>query len=421
MKKPVRVLALLIVCIFCLTACTTADPNASSGPSSSSSSAKTSGADSSSASSISAGDSKNTAVPDDESKIYIGIVAARTGTKKATGEMALNGAQLAVDEINAAGGILGKTLVLVDADEIDSVDSSVNAANRLLADKRISAIVGSQYSPNILAILPQVLDAKIPLIALGSNELIAQKKNPFVWQPRNFDGTVSQILAQYAHDKVNVKKPAFIYSTLPNTVGLAEVGAAYFKDKFGIEVPSNMMFAYNEDEKDFAPIIAQIANSGADGLFCYGTQNPCVLIAKAMADAGLDIPKFANSSMTSSIILNNAGKAADGWICVPDWAPYINTPVGSAFQKAYLKRFNMDTENSMAFAYDAVQLIGEAIRISGNAYDRQAINEGLGKIKDYEGVLGIFTAQSDHTFLSTAYITQTVDGKVLLKEVVTYR
>ncbi len=82
--------------------------------------------------------SNNQAVPGNDDTIYIGIVCARTGTAKLTGELNYNGAKLAVDQINEAGGILGKKIELVVGDEIDNLQASVNATNKLLNDERIT-------------------------------------------------------------------------------------------------------------------------------------------------------------------------------------------------------------------------------------------------------------------------------------------
>lgn len=400
MKKGLLASLLVISTLF--TACTTAAPAAP---------APTPGAT----------ETGNVAKPTDANKMYIGIVASRTGTNKATGEMAYNGALMAVEEINAAGGILGKQIELVVSDEIDNLQASVNASTRLLSDESISAIIGSQYSSNVLAVLPKVLESKYPFVACGSNNLIADAKNPYVWQPRNLDNRNAAILTKFAFEELEVKKPALLYATLPNMMGPgAKVEAAYKAD-YGIEIPKDRIFAFSVEEKNFAPLISQIQNSGADGLISFGDQQSFALISKAIADAGLDIPRLANATVTSSIVITNAGKAADGWYSTPDWAPYIDTTVGAKFQKNYKAKYNQDTETSSAVTYDAVYMIKAASELAKSTTDREAINKGFMEIKDLEGVLGTFTAFDDHTFLSKVHFTKTVDGKAMLQKMFEFR
>jgi len=418
MKRTQKLLAVFVASLLPLTACsTTAPPSSVSGPASSEATSVAPGG--STASGTSSAD--NFAKPSDPNKIYIGIVSAVSGTNKTTGEMAYNGAKLATEELNAAGGILGKQIELIHADEIDNMQASVNATNKLLDDERISVLITTQYSQNILAVLPAILEAKMPSVACGSNNLIADEKNPYVWQPRNHDNRAGIALAEYAYETLGIRKPAFLYSTLPNTMAGGESMINTFKDKYGIETPQSRIFPFPEEEKNFAPIIAQIANSGADGLLCFGNQQPYALISKAIGEASLDIPRLASAAVTSSIVMTNAGKAADGWYSCPDWAPYIDTPIGSAFQQSYKAKFNQDTELSNAVTYDTMYLIKAACENANSTVDREAINAGFAQIKDLEGVMGTFTMQEDHGFLNEMFITHTEDGKAVLIGKVKYR
>ncbi len=365
--------------------------------------------------------SDNIAVPGNDDTIYIGIVCARTGTAKLTGELNYNGAQLAADQINEAGGILGKKIELVVGDEIDNMQASVNATNRLLNDERITAIIGTNFSQNVLAVLDAVEEHRMPYIACGSNDLISQAGNPYVWQPRNFDNLGADILAKFAYETLGIKNPAIMYSTIPNCAGPGERIIEIYKNDYGIEIPDSQQIGYAEEETNFAPIIAQIKSSGADGLIHYGNQQPDILISKAIADAGLTIPRVANAAVASAVVIENAGKAADGWYSTCDWSPEIDNEVGQAFQNAYYERHGMDTEMLNAVTYDGVYLIKEVCEIAGTTVDREAINEAFKQVDGFQGVLGTYKYHEDHSFLSEFYVTQIQDGKAVPVDLVKYR
>jgi len=412
MKKRLIAVLLVVMCLF--SACATTTPPQESKPSATPSSGNSGNTGTSQG-------SGNVAIPEDESKVYIGIVAAQTGTNSATGQMSFNGAELAAEQINAAGGINGKQVVLVRADEIDNLDASVNATSRLLSDQRISAIIGSQYSQNVIAVLPQVLEAKMPFFALGSNDAISKEGNPYVWQPRNFDAGNAVILATYAFNTLGLKNAAVLCSTLPNTQGPGQAVRDFYAEK-GYPITDDRYFEYNEEEKNFAPIITQIRESGADVLFSFGNQNPHTLISAAIADNGLDIPRLANAAITSNIVIDNAGKAADGWYSTSDWAYTLDTKVGQEFEKAYYAKYNMHTEGPSAYSYDSMYLIKRAMEIAGDCYDREAINNAIYEIKDFEGVLGTYNTFADtHNFLSEVFLVQIKDGQVVLIDKVKYR
>ncbi|MGI6083950.1 MAG: ABC transporter substrate-binding protein [Acetivibrionales bacterium] len=407
-----RLFAVLLVVMILFTACSTTPPQESKTPSPSPTASQPGEPSTGSG---------NIAKPGDESKVYVGVVAAQTGTNSATGQMSFNGAELAAEQINAAGGINGKKVELVRADEIDNLDASVNATSRLLSDERISAIIGSQYSQNCIAVMPQILEAKMPFFALGSNDAISKEKNPYVWQPRNFDAGNAVILATYGLNELGIKNPVVLCSTLPNSQGPGQAVRDWYAEK-GYPVTNDRYFEYNEEEKNFAPIITQIRESGADGLYTFGNQNPLTLISTAIADNGLEIPRLANAVVTSNIIIDNAGKAADGWYSTSDWAYTLDTKVGQEFEKAYYAKYKQHTEGPTAYSYDSLYLLKEAMEIAGDCYDRDAINDAIYKIKGYEGVLGTYnTFEDTHSFLSEVFFVQIQDSKVILIDKVKYR
>lgn len=353
--------------------------------------------------------------------IKIGVIAAKSGVNKAVGEYSQEGATYAVEEINANGGILGRPVELVVEDEVDNLQASVNAATKLLENDELIAIIGSPYSQNTLAIMPQIESAKVPFITGGSGDAIAEEGNPYVWQPRNHDSVAASGIATYAHDKLGIKNPAILYCTLPTTqAGGIGIKDAY-KERYDIDIPDDMIFGYTEDEKNFGPIIAQVMNSGADGILSFSNENPHALLSIAIADAGCELPRVASSTVTSSVVISNAGKAANGWVAVADWSPYLDTEEAKKFQEGYMARFGHDTERPSASSYDSVYLIKNAIENAGTADDREAVNNGFKEIKDYAGVLGNMTAKDDHGFLSTIFMVEIKDEKAMLIDTITYR
>ena len=360
------------------------------------------------------------AAPEGDS-VKIGLIAAKTGVNQAVGTFSQEGAQLAVEEINAAGGILGQPVELVIEDEVDNLQASVNAATKLLERDDLAAIIGSPYSQNTLAVMPQIKEAKIPFITGGSGDAIAAEGNAYVWQPRNHDSVAAGAIAQYAHEELGIKNPAILYCTLPTTqAGGFDIQTAY-KENYGIDVAESMMFGYAEDEKNFGPIIAQVMASGADGILSFSNENPHALVSLAIADAGCTLPRVASSTVTSSVVISNAGAAANGWNAVADWSPYLGTDAAQKFQDAYAEKYGHDTERPSASSYDSVYLIKLACENANSVSDVEAINTGFSEIKDYKGVLGDMTAQEDHGFLTSIFMVEIKDQKAVLIDTIPYR
>lgn len=407
MKKISAILAILLT-LTLLVACGStntpaATPSTSSSPSSTSASSEPSNA------------------PQGD-PVKIGLIAAQTGVNQAVGIFSREGAQLAADEINAAGGILGHPVELVMEDEVDNLQASVNAATKLLERDDIIGIIGSPYSQNTLAIMDKITEAKMPFITGGSGDAIGFSGNEYVWQPRNRDSVAAQAIAEYAYNKLGIKNPAIVYCTLPTTqAGGFGIRDAY-KEKFGIEIPDSMMFGHTEDEKNFAPVISQIMNSGADGILAFSNENPYSMLSIAIADAGCTLPRVGSSTVTSSVVLNNAGKAADGWISVADWSAYLSREASAKFQENYFAKYGHNSERSSAVSYDAVYMFKLACENAGTVTDRAAINEGFKKIAGFSAALGDMTYKAeDHGFLHEAYIVEIKDGKAMMIDTVAYR
>ena len=363
----------------------------------------------------------DTAEGDFEGTVKIGLIAAKTGVNQSVGQFSQEGAQYAVDEINAAGGILGNKVELVIEDEVDNLQASVNAATKLLERDDLIAIIGSPYSQNTLAILDNIAEAQIPFITGGSGDAIAESGNEYIWQPRNLDSTAGEIIATYAYETLGIENPAILYCTQPTTqAGGFDIRETY-SAKYGIEVPDSMMFGYTEDEKNFAPIVSQVMASGADGILSFSNENPHALLSIAIADAGCTLPRVASSTVTSSVVMSNAGAAANGWVAAADWSAYLSTEAASKFQEGYSAVYGHDTERPSASSYDSVYLIKLACENAGTVDDLAAINEGFKSIENYDGVLGNMSYHEDHTFLTEMFVVEIEDGKAMLLDTVKYR
>ena len=161
--------------------------------------------------------------------VKIGLVTAVTGSNSLVGEESQEGAQLAIDQINAAGGVNGQMLELVVADEVDNLEMSVLATQELLANDEIMGIIGSMYSTYCIAALPAVAEAKVPYISMGSSSGVSKEGNPYAWQDRPLDTAQGAVLADYVVNELGCKNPAIMHSTQSALLSLADQTIAALK------------------------------------------------------------------------------------------------------------------------------------------------------------------------------------------------
>ena len=354
--------------------------------------------------------------------VTFGVVAPLTGNNIMVGDFVRNGALLAQRHINERGGILGKRLELVFEDEVDTLQTSVNAMTKILNYPEVVAFFGSTYSSNCIAISPMVAEKKIPMLAGGSSANIPKEKNDFIWQARMTDDNSGVLLAKAASEVVNMKNPAIIFVAESFGTGLKDQTVAAFK-RLGIEVQEKNIYAHNPDEKQFGPIISQIQHSDVDGLIGISHQMPAAVICMQVEASGLDIPLLGSSSFASVVCRETAGEAADGWLGVADWTPDVTTETGKAFSEAYRNDYKGKPDSDMpaVTAYDSVMLFAEACRLAGTTTDSLAINEGFKKIKAYAGAMSTYTPNADHCFCTSQFLTENIDGRATLKEIITVR
>ncbi len=352
--------------------------------------------------------------------VKFGVVAALTGTNKAAGQYVRNGAELAAEKINSEGGILGKELKLEFADEVDNMQASANAVSKLINQNDVMAIFGSTYSQNCIAVLPQILDKKITMFAGGSSAGISNQKNPYVWQARMTDDKTCTVISKTAIEKLSMKKPAIMYSTQASTMALSDRIRAELK-KEGVEVSDNKYFGFAEEEKNYAPLIAEVMNSDADGLIVIANQLPAAMICQQAQAAGLSIPTLGSTSFASQICRQNAGDSANGWYSIADWTPECTSEQGVAFETAYEKKAGAPSDMPAVCVYDSIMLFKNACENAGTTTDREAINEGLKKVKNLNGTMNTYSYFDNHCFATTMFVTKNKDGKATMDNIAKVR
>lgn len=361
--------------------------------------------------------------PDNEGEtLKIGVVAPLTGTNKLVGEYTKNGVEMAVDEINSSGGVLGKQIEIVYGDEVDSLQNSVNATTMLLSDDSIVGIVGTMYSQYSIAVMPEVEAAGVPYFASGSSSGIPNENNPYTWQVRPVDTFQGITMADFAVNTLDMKNPAIMYSTQSTFASLSEQTQKALQDE-GLEITDANLFGFPEEETNYAPYFAQILAGDYDGIIALSNQMPAALIMQQAEIAGVDpekIPCLGSTSYCSNVAITNGGSSSNGWYSIADWIPGGFTEAGAEFEDRYQEKYNSQSDLPSVEYYDAVYLIKEACEKSGST-DREAINEALKEIKNYPGAISTFSYFDDHVFATSLGITRNIDETPTMIESVTFR
>lgn len=348
--------------------------------------------------------------------IKIGVSASITGELKLSGDYVVNGAKLAEEDLNAAGGILGKKVEIVFADEGDNVQSSVTAASKLLNDPEILAVVGPSISTYCIAADQVVKEAVKPYFACGSSANIPALNNLYMHQIRATDDKTGQITAKVMAEYLNMKNPAILYINDTYGVGMMEQTVAALAN-LGITVPESNCYATNVDEKQYTNFLTQIMNSGVDGLLAVHHTVPASLVMVQADDMGLDITCIGSNTYSTAPSIEAAQESADGWYSCTDWTESGQSGYSLEFINRYHDKFNETSDKSSVYAYDSIMLIAEACRLAGTT-DPEKVNEALlNGIKDFQGVMATYNSNPETRSLSNSLmITLTEEQKPKLIE-----
>jgi branched-chain amino acid transport system substrate-binding protein len=345
--------------------------------------------------------------------IAIGHVSPLTGSVALLGNESLKGATLAVEQINAAGGLLGRPLKIFPADNKCNPAEAVSATRNVITRDKVVAAVGQVCSSATLAAMPVVEQEKIPLVVdTSTNVMITVRAgvggNRWVFRPNLPDDINAIVFAKMIVD-LGGKNVSFLVTNDDWGRGVT----ASFKEvieKEGGKVVS--LDYYDEGETNFLSVLTKIRGVNPSALFVAARTAGGAAIMKQYREMGLRMPVFNQGDMVNEQFVKLVGKdLAKGIMGSESWYPRVDDPMNKKFEADYLARWGYEPIEPSAYGYVGVQLIAEAIRISKSATP-EAIRDGLTKVnlKTIAGQVKFDEHNQAWTWVVVAKVTD--DGKI---------
>lgn len=354
----------------------------------------------------------------DGSAIKIGYFGPLTGGTAQAGQAALNGVQIAVDELNAGGGVLGRQVEIVSYDDKSSPEEAVKAATKLVQVDKVNAIFGSLHSANVQAAGPVIEEAQTICVAGGTSPTWLEQGYTYLFRSISNSTVSAKQLAKYAADQGYQKIALFTSNDEYGTSGA---------DGFKAECePYDIEFVASETmtngDRDFTGQFAKINAAAPDAVFIWCLGDDLGAVTKQLRQSGFDGPILGSESYTLPEILENAGAATNGVRFAAQYLVYENPEDAEddnmkKFLEAYMEEFGSAPASDNAFrAYDGVMMIAEAMEASGADHGpelRQAYND----IDGYVGLAGTFSYKGKNgEGIESMRIFQIQDGKYIEAE-----
>jgi branched-chain amino acid transport system substrate-binding protein len=313
--------------------------------------------------------------------IYLGVSGPLTGPNAQYGAQWKQGFDLALDQINGAGGINGRPLTYVFEDSQSDPRQAVAIAQKFVADKRIVAEVGDFASPASMAATPIYQRAGLVQFGFTNSHPDFTKGGDYAWSNSVSQADEQPLNASYAK-RLGLKRIAVLHLNTDWGRTSKDLFVRAVKDLGGEVVAAE---GYLPEEKDFRSTLVRVRDAKPDGLMLISYYADAALILRQVKQAGLKLPVVASSSVYSPKLFELGGDAVEGLFTSARFFPEDPRPEVRKFVDSFKAKYGKEPDAFNAYAYDTVILIGQVLREAGT--ERKAVRDGLAKVKDVPSVI----------------------------------
>lgn len=313
--------------------------------------------------------------------LLIGVSGPLTGDNAQYGAQWKKGFDLALDEINAAGGVRGQPLTYVFEDTQSDPQQSVVVAQKFVADPRILIEIGDFSSTASMAASPIYERAGLVQFGFTNSHSDFTKGGTYMWSNSISQDDAAPFHAAYVAD-LGLKRVAMLYLNTDWGKSTYDLTAKSLVEH-GVEVVASE--AYLPDEKDFRTALTTIKNANPDGIVFVSYYTDAALLAQQIRALGITVPIVANGSNHAPKFIELGGSAVEGVYLPASFSPDDPRPEVQTYLKQFREKYGEESDYFAAHAYDTMKVVAAAIDLGGP--DRTAIRDALGQLKNVPSVI----------------------------------
>lgn len=344
--------------------------------------------------------------------LKIGLVAPLTGPGAESGRLQIDGAKLAVEEVNKAGGVLGRPIELLIEDDQTTNPGVVLAFSKLAGNADIPAFIGSIRSTQVHAMAPDILKLGKPVMIGGTDPQLTHMGNPWLFRFRPNDIYSARVIADFGVNTLKLRKWAVVHSTDAfGTNGMKNLVEELKKR----DVTPVLVQGYTNNSQDFTPVALAVKQSAADVMGTYMTFEPDQgIFAKQLRQLGVGISWVGSPTTVTSTALKLAGPALYGSFAVVDFNR-DSSPEAKSFAAKFETTYKAVPDVFASWSYDAVSVLALAIN-KAKSLDPQAIRTAILAVKGYKGAEGTYTFDANGDGLHGYNIVKNEEGKIVFNK-----
>ena len=333
--------------------------------------------------------------------IKVGVYGDLTGQTSSFGQSTKNGIELAVEEINNAGGINGKKIQLIVEDDQGRPEQAKTVVSKLINQDKVQAVLGEVASTNSLAAAPVAQEAKIPMITPSSTNPKVTEVGDYISRVCFIDPFQGAVMAKFAANTLKAKTAAILGDVNSDySKGLTQFFEEEFSKLGGRVITKE---AYTQTDPDFKGQLTKIRNLNPDVLYIPGYYGQVGIIAKQARELDMNMPLLGGDGWDSPELWKLGGAALDNAYISNHYSAENPAPEIQNFVKAYKAKFGVVPDSLAALAYDAAKVLADAIKRAGGT-DPAKLRDAINSTKDFKGVTGSITLDSGRNAVKPAVV-----------------
>jgi len=341
-------------------------------------------------------------------EIRLGVVGSLTGPNATFGNSTKNGVDLAVEQANQKGGVLGRKVKAIHLDDQGRPEEAKTAVQKLIMQDKVDTVIGEVASSLSLAMAPVAQRAHVVMISPSSTNPAVTEIGDYIFRVCFIDPFQGFVMAKFAKENLKLGSVAILRDVRNDySVGLANVFSEEFKKMGGTIVADE---SYSQGDTDYKATLTKIRAAGPQAIYVPGYYTEVGQIARQARELQIEVPLLGGDGWDSDKLFEGGGKAIEGSYFSNHYSVDDPRPSIQKFVADYRAKFNETPDALAALGYEAAAVALGAMTAAGTT-EPQKMRDALAKTKDFAGVTGQITLNAARNAEKPAVVIQIKDGK----------
>ena len=338
-------------------------------------------------------------------EIVVGYYGDLTGRTASFGTSTKNGVEMAADEINKAGGVMGRQVRVIVEDDQGEPNKAATVVSKLVNQDKVHAVLGEVASSNSLAAAPKAQEARVPMISPSSTNPNVTQVGDYIFRVCFIDPFQGDVMAKFAAKNLNAKRAAILYDfNADYSRGLREFFTRSFKG-LGGEIVAEQ--SYTQGDRDFSGQLTQIRAANPDVIYVPGYYGEVGVISNQSKQLGIKAPLLGGDGWDSPQLWELGGASLDGNYISNHYSVDDPSPAIQKFVADYKARYNILPDALAALGYDSMKVLADAITRAGGT-DGTKLRDAIAQTRNFAGVTGSISIDKDRNAVKPAVVLKLV-------------